>query len=57
MHCYSKPESVKIALYMKRDNVRIMSCCFENKILIMLKTPEALLSATPWSWHAVSSLF
>jgi len=57
MQCYNKPESVKIALYVKRNNVRIMSCCFENRILVKLKSPGALLSAAPWSWRAVSSLF
>lgn len=57
MYCYNEPGNVKIVLYMKRYNIRIMSCCFENRILITLKTPGALLSATPWSWHVVSSVF
>lgn len=53
MYCYNKPESVKITLYTKRSGVRIMSYCFENRVLVTLNALGALLSAAPWSWHTV----
>lgn len=55
--CCSKPRSIRIVLYMKQNSIRIKSCCFETRLLIMLKTAGTILLATPWSSHIVVSLF
>lgn len=44
--------SIKIALYVKRNKIRIMYRCFE---IILFKTPGTFLSSTLWS-RAVFSL-
>lgn len=46
MHCYNKLKCIKIALYVKRNKMRITYCCFE---VLTFKTPGTFLSSTLWS--------